>query len=66
MSSSSSLLSAIKYWIRRSEVCDIPEDLSASFARCDADVYSNMPVVLKIGCTLLPVCSCEAEMFFSG
>ena len=62
--SPSSLLCEIKlwqkYWARRSELCDIPEDLSASFVSCDADVYPNILVLLKIGCTL-PVSSCEAE-----
>ena len=49
----------------RSEVSDIPEDLSASFVSCDTDVYPNILVLLKIGCTL-PVSSCETERSFSG
>ena len=32
---------------------------------CDAEVYLNIQVLLKIGCTL-PVSSCEAERSFSG
>ena len=54
-----------KHWTKRSEVSDIPEDLSTSFVSCDADVYPNILVLLKIGCTL-PVSSCEAERSFSG
>ena len=69
MPSPSSLLCEIKlwqkYWTRRSELCDIPEDLTASFVSCDADEYPNILVLLKIGCTL-PVSSCEAERSFFG
>lgn len=67
MPSPSSLLCEIKlrqkHWTKRSEVCDIPEDLSASFVSYDADVY--ILALLKIGRTL-PVSSCEAERSFSG
>ena len=67
MPSPSSLLCEIKlwqkHWTKRSEVSDIPEDLSTSFVSCDADVYPNIIVLLKIGCTL-PVSSCEAEKSF--
>ena len=48
------------------KVSDFPDlDLSTRFVSCDADVYPNIVVLLKIGCTL-PVSSCEAEKSFSG
>ena len=62
MLSTSSILCEIKlwlkYWTRRSEFCDIPEDLSAHFVSCDADMYPNILVLLKIGCNL-PVSNCQ-------
>ena len=69
MPSSSSLLSELKlwqqHWVHRHTLQgEIPSDLHTSLAICDEDIYPNIHVLLKIGCTL-PISLCEAERSFS-
>jgi hypothetical protein len=69
MPSSSSLLSELKlwqqHWVHRHTLQgEIPSDLHTSLAICDEDIYPNIHVLLKIGCTL-PISTCEAERSFS-
>ena len=69
MPSSSSLLSELKLWQqdwvhRHTLQGEIPSDLHTSLAICDEDIYPNIHVLLKIGCTL-PISTCEVERSFS-
>jgi len=65
----SSLLSELKewqyFWKQYTPTLQLPGNLIECVKYADEDMYSNIRVLLIIGCTL-PVSSAEAERSFSG